>query len=80
MIRTEYITSDIVLAASLKLSNTPMDRINIKDGRRGEFIFRNVDDELIDKIMMGKMLAEPYAFHNEIKHLTTVVAQMKGRK
>ena len=80
MIRQEYITSDIVLAASLKLSNTPMDRISIRDGRRGEFIFRNVDEELIDKVMMGKILVEPYAFHNEVKHLTTVIAQMKGRK
>ena len=80
MIRQEYITSDIVLAASLKLNNIPMDRISIRDGRRGEFIFRNVDEELIDKVMMGKVLVEPYAFHNEVKHLTTVIAQMKGRK
>ena len=80
MIRPEYVTSDIVLAASLKLSNVPVDRITIHEGRRGIFVFKNVDEELVDKIMMGKVLVEPFAFHGEIKHLTTVVAQLKARK
>ena len=80
MIRAEYITSDMVLAVSLKLSGIPLDRITIHDGRRGMFIFKNVDDDLIDKVSMGKVLVEPYAFHSEVKHLTTIIAQLKARK
>lgn len=80
MIREEYTTSDIVLAAALRLKGKPLDRILIHEGRRGMFVFKNIDDELIDLVSMGKVLVEPFAFHAEIKHLTTVIAQMKARK
>lgn len=80
MIHNEYSTSDIVLAAALKLGNHSLDRVMIHEGRRGVFVFRNVDDVLVDKIMVGGYMVEPFNFHNEIKHLTTVVAQLKARK
>lgn len=77
MIHTEYVTSDIALAAALRLSNHRMDRISV-EGKRGFFHFLNIDSEMVDKIGLDQVLVSPYAFHGEIKHLTSIIGRMRG--
>lgn len=67
-----YKTTDIVLAAFLKLSGCQM--INIeKQGQKGTFVFANVSNDLITAYDLGKAVVEPVQFNNTIKQLTTSV-------
>lgn len=71
----QYKTSDIVLAAFLRLSNCQMLGIE-KQGSKGTFVFGDVDDELIRTYDLGQAQVEPVAFNNMIKQLTTSVRRM----
>lgn len=72
---TEYKTSDIVLAAFLKLSSCAMLGIE-KQGQKGTFVFEHVPDDLIRQYDLGRAQVEPIAFNNAIKQLTTSVRRM----
>ncbi len=63
-------TSDIVLAASLKVKGYKLDRIE-KQGNRGVFCFADVDESVLTEFDLGKALVEPISFNNAIKALTT---------
>jgi len=63
-------TSDIVLAATLKVKGYTLHKIE-KTGNKGIFIFEDVDSEIINDYDLGKCLIEPVAFNNAIKALTT---------
>lgn len=63
-------TSDIVLAATLKVNGQKLDRIE-KQGNRGIFCFLDVDENLLNEFDLGHALVEPVAFNNAIKALTT---------
>ena len=67
-----YKTTDIVLAAYLRLNENKMLGIE-KIGQRGTFVFEEVDEEFIRLYDLGKALVEPIAFNNMIKVLTTAV-------
>ena len=71
----EFNTQDIVLAATLKLFNFNMVRID-RSGNKGIFVFENVDQTFIDDYDLGKVKVEPVAFNNTIKQLTTSVRRM----
>jgi hypothetical protein len=68
-------TSDIVLAASLKVKGYKLDRIE-KQGNRGIFCFADVDDAVLIEFDLGKCLVEPVSFNNAIKALTTATRRM----
>lgn len=68
-------TTDIVLAATLKLCGYKLDRIE-KDGKRGIFCFSNVDSSVVDKFNLGQAEVEPVSFNNAIKALTTAVKRV----
>lgn len=68
-------TSDIVLAASLKVKGYKLDRIE-KQGNRGIFCFADVDDEVLSEFDLGKSLVEPVSFNNAIKALTTATRRI----
>jgi len=72
---TEYKTSDIVLAAYLRLSGCQMLGIE-KQGSKGTFVFAEVNDDLIRAYDLGQAQVEPVAFNNMIKGLTTSVRRM----
>lgn len=72
---SEYKTTDITLAAFLRLSGCQMTGIE-KQGQKGTFVFIEVDDALIIDYDLGKALVEPVAFNNAIKQLTTSVRRM----
>ena len=72
---TEYRTSDIILAACLRVHGFVMTSIE-KQGNKGTFVFSNVTDDFILNYDLGKILVEPIAFNNAIKQLTTSVRRM----
>jgi len=71
----EYKTTDIVLAAYLKLNGCTMVKIE-KQGQKGTFVFDDVDTTLLDAYDLGKASVEPVTFNNAIKALTTSVRRM----
>lgn len=72
---SEYKTSDIVLAAYLKLNGCQMLGIE-KQGQKGTFVYEHVSTELITTYDLGKAQVEPVAFNNAIKQLTTSVRRI----
>ena len=68
-------TSDIVLAATLKVRGFTLNRIE-KNGNKGIFVFDNVDVSIVSDYDLGKCMVEPVAFNNAIKALTTATRRM----
>ncbi len=68
-------TSDIVLAATLKVKGQKLDRID-KQGNRGIFCFSDVDEALLSEFDLGHAMVEPVAFNNAIKALTTATRRI----
>ena len=75
---SEFKTSDIILAACLKLHDMEMVRIELS-GNKGTFVFTDVDQDYVDTYDLGKCSVEPVAFNNAIKQLTTSVRRMSQR-
>ena len=65
-----YSTSDIVLAATLKLTGFTLTKIE-KFNNKGIFYFDNIDEMVLMDFDLGKIKVEPVAFNNMIKALTT---------
>ncbi len=72
---TEFKTTDIILAAFLRLNGFSLVRIE-KQGNKGTFVFDDVDETLVHTYDYGNALVEPVAFNNMIKQLTTSVRRM----
>ena len=70
-----YKTSDIILAACLRLNGCDMISIE-KEGNKGTFVFINVDSQFVADYDLGKVKVEPVSFNNMIKQLTTSVRRM----
>lgn len=70
-----YKTTDIILAACLRLNDYDMVMIE-KEGSKGTFVFADVDLDFITEYDLGKVHVEPVAFNNAIKQLTTSVRRM----
>lgn len=68
-------TSDIVLAATLKVLGHKLDKIE-KQGNRGIFCFSDVDDATLTEFDLGHARVEPVAFNNAIKALTTATRRI----
>jgi len=71
-----YKTTDIILAACLKINGYELDSIKKGEANKGIFIFMNVPKEFIADYDLGKILVEPVVFNNCIKQLTTSVRRM----
>ena len=70
-----YKTTDIILAACLRLNDYDMVLIE-KDGNKGTFVFADVDPDFVTDYDLGKVRVEPVSFNNAIKQLTTSVRRM----
>jgi hypothetical protein len=68
-------TSDIVLAAMLKVKGQKLDRIE-KQGNRGIFCFTEVDEAMLTEFDLGNAMVEPISFNNAIKALTTATRRI----
>ncbi len=71
----EFKTTDIILAAVLKLERLELTDIE-RNGNKGTFVFINVPDDIISNFDLGKCRVEPITFNNAIKQLTTSVRRM----
>ena len=71
----EYKTTDIILAACLRLKGETLSHIDI-NGNKGTFCFVDINEEFITDYDLGKCQVEPVAFNNMIKQLTTSVRRM----
>jgi hypothetical protein len=71
-----FSTSDIILAACLKVSGAELESIKKTDSGKGVFVFNNVSEEYLFQYDLGKVLVEPVNFNNAIKQLTTSVRRM----
>lgn len=76
---TVYKTTDIVLAACLRVSGFIMKQIEVA-GTRGTFVFEDVSSDFLTEYDLGKTCIEPVAFNNTIKQLTTSVRRMSQGK
>ena len=74
--QAEYKTTDIVLAAYLRVNGAVLVRID-KQGQKGTFVFQNVSEELISVYDLGQALVEPVQFNYNIKSLTTSVRRIE---
>ena len=72
---TEFKTTDIILAAYLRLTGYEMREIEIC-GSKGTFVFASVDNDILVQFDLGKVLVEPVSFNNMIKQLTTSVRRI----
>ena len=70
-----YKTSDIILAACLRIQGYQLINIEL-NGNKGTFVFCNVDQNFINEFNLGNCTVEPVNFNNTIKHLTTSVRRM----
>jgi hypothetical protein len=71
-----YKTTDIILAACLKINDYELDSIKKGESNKGIFIFKNVPKEFVADYDLGKIQVEPVTFNNAIKQLTTSVRRM----
>jgi hypothetical protein len=74
--QAEYSTTDIVLAAYLRVNGAILIRID-KCGQKGTFVFQNVSDALVSIYDLGQALVEPVQFNYNIKSLTTSVRRIE---
>jgi HAMP domain-containing protein len=72
---TEYRTSDIVLAACLRLHDVRLDRIEIV-GTRGIFIFTDVPEDFTRAFDAGEVRVEPTSFNNEIRTINKAIRRL----
>jgi len=77
-----YGTSDIVLAAALKMNGAKLQRISITNlpsgTKRGVFHFENVSDDDLIAFDSGQFLVEPVAFNSEIRALNVAIKRASG--
>ena len=70
-----YKTTDIVLAAVLKMQGYKLDNITI-EGRRGTFIFLNVDPHSLDEFNYDGIRVEPKEFNAAVRTLSGTINRM----
>ncbi len=75
---SEYRTTDIILAACLRLEGFTMQSIELS-GNKGTFVFEDIDEEFVNAYDLGQCQVEPVTFNNMIKQLTTSVRRMTQR-
>jgi hypothetical protein len=74
-----YITTDIVLAATLQLKGYNISSI-VVEGRRGTFTFNDVPPDIISDFHECRILVAPVAFHRALRDITTRVSHKIGMK
>lgn len=77
-----YGTSDIVLAATLKMHGAKLDHISITSlpsgAKRGVFHFQDVDDSDLIAFDSGRFSVEPIAFNSEVRALNAAIRRLTG--
>lgn len=68
----KYKTDNIVLATYLSLVGAHLVDIE-KIGSRGQFIFDNAVQQIVDDFFLGNGKVDPLQYHNEYRKLVTAV-------
>lgn len=78
-----YGTSDIVLAATLKMIGCKLDHISMtalpSGAKRGVFHFQEVDEQDLISFDTGQFSVEPIAFNSEIRALNAAIKRLAGK-
>jgi hypothetical protein len=74
----DYKTSDIILAACLRLEGYQMTSIDMI-GSKGTFVFHKIDADFVAGYDLGQVRVEPTLFNNMVKQLTTSVRRKNQR-
>lgn len=69
---TIFKTTDIVLAACLKLQGYALTEIRCT-GKQGTFVFADVDSNTIREFNCAHLLVEPVQFHSMVRQLSASV-------
>lgn len=73
MTHSEYQTSDITLAATLKYAGHRLNRISIVGNKRGIFHFADVEEEFLENFDAGAINVEPVAFQSDLRALNMAI-------
>lgn len=78
MIYSDFQTTDLVLAAVLRLNDNEMSHIELtgKGRTRGIFHFKEVDSEFLMDFEHGNVRVEPSEFHSMTRRLTDSIRRM----
>ena len=72
-----YVTTDLVLAATLRIYDIVLDNMTMVDKKRAVFYFNNVPDDLLMKFDTQQLSVEPIAFHNAVVALSNAIKRLK---
>ena len=72
---TQFSTTDIILAAVLKVKGHEMIEI-LRNGNKVSLVFSDIHRNAISEFDLGKTLVEPTSFNTAIKQLTTSVRRI----
>lgn len=78
MIYPEFQTTDLVLAAVLRLNDNEMSHIELsgKSRTRGIFHFKSVDSQFLQDFQDGNVRVEPAEYHMMTRRLTDSIRRM----
>ena len=80
MNKTEFKTTDIVLASTLIVHKYNLQTIEVaKQSDKGTFVFEQIPESFIDDFYIGNIKVEPIAFNNTIRRLTSSVRRKLER-
>lgn len=74
--RAMYATTDIIEAAVLRINGIALDHIDVNN-RQGAFYFRNVPQDLLDRINTGSTVVELYDFNGKIRDLNNAIKRIR---
>jgi len=72
-------TDDIVLATVLHLKGFALMNIR-KNGKRGFFEFKNVNQKILTEVNLCQVKVEPYEFASALRTLTGAVKRVKSEE
>lgn len=72
----EFSTSDLALAAFLKISGVRIKEWNKKQGKRAEIVFKNVNRDLVRQFNEAQALVEPIDFSSAMRQLTQIARRV----
>jgi len=72
-----YETTDLTLAAALRMFDVQLDRIVLTDSKYGGFFFKDVPIKLLEEYDLQHMKVEPFAFHRMIVALSSAVKKLR---
>jgi hypothetical protein len=74
----EYVTTDIILASTLRAYDIKLDQIRIVDKKRGAFYFVDVPEDLLLQYDSQQLKVEPIAFNQMRISLSVAIKRLQN--